>query len=356
MIYLTTFIFFTQAALAAAYRKKAAQHWIILISSAAASIYAYSLSRDSSLYNDAFINYGSSGLGQIPAEMGVIEPGFLLITKILYSIGAPAIVLFVIYATTSVAIKINLILNYSKAPFYSLVFFFSYFFILHDSTQIRASLAIALLFLALTYLANGRRLAFTLIVLATGITIHTSSIVFLVMLFMRGKNGTIAAVLAVLIGFIIYITQTESLLLISKISSAFSPLQETIIQNKLNIYTEEFRDVTTVNPFNIIAITAYIGIALTALQYKKFDAFERLSFNATILSIAIFMAFWDSTTIQLRISEIFAFGLVFTIPHIIKSINNLTLNTNPTAVKIGLILFFVFLYLYFAHYKQMVAL
>lgn len=353
MIYASITIYIFQLSLALAIHNQWARYFFALTSIVIATISAQNFSKDSKVYKDAYSNYGQTGFDQILIEAGMIEPSFLLIAKTLNTIGAPATALFLTFIIPSIIIKTRLILNHSTAPAYSLAFFISYFFILHDSTQIRASLAIALLFLALTYLANGYKLRFALITLATAITIHASSIVFLVMLLMKGKVGTIIASLSMLVGVLVFITHAESLSMINLVAS-LTPFSETIIQNKLNIYIADRDEAAAVNPFNIMAITAYIGIILTALQYRKFNDFEMLCFNATLLSIAVLTAFWDLTTIQLRVSEIFAFGFVFTIPYLIKSINSLTLNTNPTAVNVGILGFLIFLHLYFTHYKQMV--
>jgi len=86
-----------------------------------------------------------------------------VVSKALYQLGFGATSLFFVHAAVSLSVKFYLIDKYSKDSFLSLAYFLSYYFILHDCTQLRFGMAIAFVYLGLHFLAANKE--FPLVVL-----------------------------------------------------------------------------------------------------------------------------------------------------------------------------------------------
>lgn len=114
------------------------------------------------------------------------EPTFLLITWIAGDILDSIRLMLVIYAFLSIFVKAYAINKYSKLLFATLCVWLSHFYIVHDATQMRASVAIGIYYIALHYLLQRNRKAFLLyILLAT--TFHYSALMLLPLAFFGNK-------------------------------------------------------------------------------------------------------------------------------------------------------------------------
>jgi len=108
----------------------------------------------------------------------LVEPSFVLISKICNHLGVGYMGLFFFFSTLGVAIKFRIIQKYSEFFVLSLVVYVSNFFIIHELIQIRASIAVGIIFLGLNSLVRKNIVGFTFyILLAT--FFHYSSFVFL---------------------------------------------------------------------------------------------------------------------------------------------------------------------------------
>jgi hypothetical protein len=112
-----------------------------------------------------------------------LEPSFIYISKLSNLIlEKNAVVMFVIYAIIGVSLKAYAIQKLSHLWFYSLVIYISNYFILHEMIQIRAGVAVALIFISIVPLYDRCFRNFvTLIICAT--LFHFSSIIFLLLWF-----------------------------------------------------------------------------------------------------------------------------------------------------------------------------
>ncbi len=133
------------------------------------------------------------------------EPGFIAIVfffRTLFSTNY-GVAIMVFYAFCSLIIKLFVIKKLSINPYLSLLFYFSYFFLFHEMTQIRIGLASAFFLLSLFSFLKGNKLAFIgWILIAT--CFHYSAIFYLFLLIFNTKSLNKSFYLGILIASLIF--------------------------------------------------------------------------------------------------------------------------------------------------------
>lgn len=318
-----------------------------------ATVISSSYSRDSSTYVNMFNMYGGSGWEHLSANMLQRETFFLLVSKLFYQFGISAVFLFLLYSALSLSVKLFLINTHSKDKWLSLAFFVSYFFLLHDSTQIRFGIAIAFLYLGLHFLADNRKLLFLAIVIFSAIMFHVVSLVFVVMLFFFNSKSLWWLLGLVVVSIVLYPVNLNVFLL-GLVGDAINyfDVQGTFL-NKLYSYLSKPSADIFLGMFSRSAMLVYL-CAIVIFQYRdKFSTYEVLCYNAFILSIFFYILLKDSVDFQVRIRDLFGFSLVFLMPFIHRGMSEYIGSRNA----------YIILYLYlgvhlikFAIYDKMLVL
>jgi hypothetical protein len=318
-----------------------------------ATIISSGYSRDSLSYIGTFNYFGRSGWDGLGNDIFYRELFYLIVSKSLYQFGLSAFYLFLIYAILSLTVKFHLINQHSKDKWLSLAFYVSYFFILHDSTQIRFGLAIAFVYLALHFLADNRKFLFLVIVLFSAIMFHIISLVFVVMLLFTSSKS-LWWLFGLVAGSVILYPVDLNAVLLSSIENAvnYFEVQGTFL-NDLYFYLKNPSADIFLGMFSRSAMLVYL-CAIVIFQYRdKFSTYELLCYNAFILSIFFYILLKDSVDLQVRIRDLFGFSLVFLMPFILRGMS----------VYIGSRNAYIILYLYlgvhlikFAIYDKMLIL
>lgn len=307
-----------------------------------ATIISSSFSRDSASYNNYIFVFGSHDWDRFFTEILHLEGLFVLLSKIIYKLDLSYTFLFLIYATISLSIKFYLIDNYSKEKFLSLAFFISYFFILHDSTQIRFGLAIAAVYFSLKCLSENRRLMFSAIVLFSAIMLHVVSLVFILLLLFTTKKSVSWLLGLILVAIVLYPVNINVIAMdfVGSIVDSFG-LQRAIINKLYTVMLAPSSDVF-LGMFARPAVLSYICAAII-FQYKnKLSDYETLCFNAFLLSIFFYILLKDIPDIQVRLRDMFGFSLVFLVPYLYRALSTLT-GERASYVLITLYLFVHFI-------------
>ena len=147
--------------------------------------------RDSSVGADTsvYVNvYESIGLYDIPKFSEFFssrfEVGFIVFNKILYTISTSYIFMLASYAFVTLFLYFYVIKKQSKDIFLSIFLFFAFMVYIYSLSNIRQSLAIALIMLSYHFFTKGRNWrAILSILLAT--CFHTSALIFLLVFFVR---------------------------------------------------------------------------------------------------------------------------------------------------------------------------
>jgi EpsG family len=246
------------------------------------------------------------------------EPGFLAIIFLFRSIFELnygfAIMLF--YALTSLSMKAYAINRLSINPYLALLFYFSYFFLIQEMTQIRIGLASAIVLVSFISLLNGKRMAFAgLVLLAT--CFHYSAIFYLIILLFDIKKldrnvYIIILVLSVILGFL-------RLPLLNLLGS-FDPSD---VSTKLNSYVELSENGSvTINVFNSLNICNILCCfyLLFAVSEEVFASDKKLILflKCNILSIFLLSFLSGAPAFALRFSQLFSIAQIFLFPYLAK--------------------------------------
>ncbi len=318
-----------------------------------ATVISSSFSRDSEAYNRMFEMYGASGWVALFTEMFQRETFVLVVSKILYPLGLGSVFLFLIHAVLSVSVKFYLINEHSKDKWLSLAFFASYFFILHDSTQIRFGMAVAFVYIGLHFLADNKKLLFTAIVIFSAIFFHVASLVFISMLFFTSKRSLGWLLVMICFAIPLYLVDFRDYLL-DIVGAAINYLEISgTVLNKLYFYIRNHNLDVHFGLFNWRVLLVYF-CAIVIFQYRSvFSKYELLCYNALLLSIFIYIFMKDVVEIQYRIGGLFGFSLVFLVPYIHQWLSEYMSKRNAYIVLLS---FNTVYLLKFAFYDKMIVI
>lgn len=289
-----------------------------------AAVISSSFSRDSVTYNNYIFVYGSHGWDQFFTEILHLEGLFVVLSKIIYKLGLDFVFVFLVYSAISLSVKFYLIDKYSKDRWLSLSFFISYFFILHDSTQIRFGLAIAAVYLGLRYLSENKKLMFVAIVLFSTLMLHAVSLIFLLMLLFTSKKSWSWLLGMVAVAIVLYPVNLNEIALGSVGNFVdYFEVERTIISKVHTVMLSPSSEIF-LGMFSRFAILSYICAAVIFQYISKLSAYETLCFNAFLLSIFFYILLKDIPDLQVRFRDMFGFSLVFLVPYLHRALSTLT--------------------------------
>lgn len=281
-----------------------------------ATIVSSSFSRDSENYNRMIELYGASGWAGLFSEVTGRELFILIVSKIFYNVELGPIYVFLLFSVLSVSIKFYLIDKFSRDTLLSLIFFSSYFFILHDSTQIRFGLAVAFVYLGLSCLAKNRKLLFSLIIMFSAAMFHYSIVAFIVMLFFRTRESLSWLIVLIFSSAVLSLFNYSEIILyfLDSVRGYFDLSGPAI--GKLYLYILEGNPNSYLSLVSRRALLVYF-CAIVIFRYRKeLNAYELLCYNAFLLSIFLYILLKDVEQLQIRASAMFGFSLVFLVPYV----------------------------------------
>jgi hypothetical protein len=212
----------------------------------------------------------------------IIEPFFILISVIIKNtLGNSYISLFLVFSSLSLGLKFFAIKRLTNLWFISAFVYFSYFFILHDLTQIRAGVASSFLLFLVPAIYNRKPVQFLLISFLA-ICFHFSAIIFLFLWFINKGLDKISLVLLIPLGYIFYFSSFD----------IFFSLPFESLNSKLNVY-KTLQDYDTdrlrINVFNSLFL---FKILVYYLLLSKFNYLKNINkYSSIIISIYGFSLF-----------------------------------------------------------------
>jgi len=309
----------------------------ILYLSLVTSYISFNYSRDSLNYINAF----SFQTDNLFDNIAFLEPSFILISKLLLTVGLDAFYLFLTYSLISISIKIYVISKYSKLPLLSFVFYLSYFYLLQDCTQIRISTAIAFFLISLIYFSKNKIFKANIFLFIASLFHYSALILFIFNFINSGKYNTKMYYLILITTVTLY-TMNISIINIIISNSAF--LESFQIFHKLIYYATQTE--VTGNKISIINAKTLLMMLIVSFilfynQKLNLNKFEILSFKSVFMALILYILFIDLPQLAVRISELLMFPLIFLVPSIFK------------VLKYSHFIFMsvlLFLYMYFSYY------
>lgn len=271
------------------------------------------LDPDSENYEYSFQHYYQS------SEMGMVEPSFTLISAVLNVFTDNVHLLFLVYAFLGVTIKLYAFKKNLQCIFVPMMLYISFYFVLHEMTQIRAGVVSALFLLAVYYIAKKEKRK-ALLLIIVGSFFHYSSLALLPTLmfgnidFNRKENIMIA--LLIPLSYLIYFGGISMLL------NTDIPL----IGNKLAIYQqamEKGKMTVNINVFDPVHLVSVMLFYYTLYFRKTITAFNE-NYNVVIKIVAIGLFLHTSLAflpvLALRISQLYCIVNIFLFSGIVYTV------------------------------------
>jgi hypothetical protein len=240
-----------------------------------------------------------------------VEPTFTLISSFVQTfLSSNILYLFLIYAALGVTIKCIAIKQLTELWFLSLIIYCSYFFMLHEMTQIRAGVASAFLLLSIKPIYE-RNLKLFLIYATLGALFHYSAILIFPLWFLKDKPRKNWLIYSVPVAYLLFLLKVNLIIAI--------PIPG--IQEKIEIYKtlQELggEESKPINVFNLFILTK-IGIFYFMLY--KYDViilnnkYSPILLKIYCLSLIAIPIFANIQTIGFRVSELFGIVEIILIP------------------------------------------
>ncbi len=248
----------------------------------------------------------------------LIEPMFYIFTFISNSLINSYQLLFVFFAVLGVGAKLYTINKLSYLPLASLLVYFSNYYFLHEMTQIRVGVAVAICFLSIPVLLNKKYMTFC-IYIGVATLFHYSSILFLVLILIPKSALSIKEImiylLILLLGYVLY----QANIGFAKI---FSYIPIDVVRQKFLSYSEktDANLVTSVNVFSVFQLIKIFSVCFITYHFykNKPTPVESVLLRLYIFSIISWVILFDIPAFAIRISEFFGFSEVFILPYILR--------------------------------------
>jgi hypothetical protein len=246
------------------------------------------------------------------------EPGFITIILLIRSIVASnyVVVLMLFYALTSISIKVYSIKRLSINPYLTILFYFSYYFLIQEMAQIRIGLAAAIFLMALVSFLKGKRWVYVgLIIFAT--LFHYSAIFYLLLLFFNStefnrNRYTVVLVLSIVLAFV----KLPLLNILGNFDFSEMP-------DKLNNYVELSENgslfINFFNSLNVCNILCCIYLMYFTDKEKLLKDNKLILFlKCNILSIFLLGFLTGVPAVALRFSQLFGIVQIFLFTYLVK--------------------------------------
>ncbi len=289
---------------------------IVILLAFLAGFQDVSVSRDHLGYQNAFDNIYEITDNSFYYLLS-FEPGFVAIVVFFRQIFEVnyGVAIFLFYAIASLSLKAFAINRLSINPYLSLLFYFSYFFLIHEMTQIRIALASGIFLISLISFINGKRRTFVaLVLLAT--CFHYSAIFYLALLIFDGKKLNKKLYLGLILLSIIF--GIIKLPLLSVLGN-FDPSD---VSGKFNAYVEMSENGSiAVNVFNSLNILNILCCTFLLFWVKKDDLIKDkkliVFLKCNILSVFLLSFFAGAPAFSMRFNQLFGVAQIFLFPYLL---------------------------------------
>lgn len=231
-------------------------------------------------------------------ECGGFEKSFSVISILVNEVVSDFAyeVTYMFYVVLSLFIKFKLFRKHSTWFGVSLFSYACYGFFLGEMTQIRASLAIAIAWYALSKYSSGKNFLYCAM-LGLASLFHISALLFIVVpILKRIKTSVLVwcVFISIVFGYIIFSINFSTLpkFNIERIDVYLSAMgSKTLVASRFNLY--------------VVLLAAAVFILLRQKEFKS-DIFNSLCIKLALFGICIYFAFYKVPVIPLRVLEFYS--------------------------------------------------
>lgn len=243
----------------------------------------------------------------------MFEPLYYLIPSFLKTIDIShyEAVTFFIFASISVSINLFAISRISNFPLLSIITWFSFNYLLHEMTQIRAGVAVALLLVCLYQHYHRNYIGFILTFLLA-LMFHYTSLLILPILFLRPKSFNIRINFFIL-GISLILGFLRSDFLISPVFLIDAAFVKKLTAT-LQAMTEDQNSINFINPVFISQVLITIWLFINHKNLIVNNKYSYLLLKLQLLCIFSMCAFSSIAVIAFRVSEFYGIVTILTMP------------------------------------------
>lgn len=242
-----------------------------------------------------YANYYDAFIANNSIDGSRFEPSFKLIRLLAFRV---PILGFLLYASLSITLRLRMILHMSPLVWGSIAIYISNLFVLHDMIQIRASVASALLLVAIPYIYSREFKKFCIVVLVATL-FHYSAAVFLPLWFIKtDKSNKYFFITMLVLSYAIAVFNISLTKIFAIIP--FAPTQ--VLYASYAAKVDDY-----VNVFNILQL----GRCLLCLVFWWFVDFVQQKYKLFItllkiytISLCMLPLFADVAAIAVRLSQL----------------------------------------------------
>lgn len=244
-----------------------------------------------------------------------VEPTFLLISKFVKTLFDSAIIVFFIYAVIGVGLKLYAISELTDLKLLSLLSYLSFFFLMHDMTQIRAGVASAILLLCIKPLYERKYKKFFLLGIIASLFHYSALSIFLLIVMKPMKINKQIYGLLIPFGYCLCFLHLDVTGLLKLI-----PIAEVQTKVQAYIYLQDYSEnVEEVNIFNVIfllrcLLSMYLLVFVDIVS--RYNKYVYILLKIYIWGLFSFLLFSNVAGFAFRISELYGIVEVILIPFI----------------------------------------
>lgn len=260
-----------------------------------------------------YIGYIEYYYAIVSTGWSIVEPTFILISKLVSSLTNNILFVFIIYAFFGVILKFIAINRLTDFKMFSVIIYFCGYFLLFEMTQIRAGVAAGFLLLSLKPIRDRKLILFVLIALLA-VLFHYSAIIILPLYFLNARtiNRKFYALL-IPTAYLFYFLNIN-------VFTIFDMLPIPLVQSKITSYTTYALQDDFINLFNYIHLFRCLVAYFFLLKYRIVIAnnqYGLIIIKIYFFALFIFVAFASVPGISSRISEFLLIVEIILIPFLI---------------------------------------
>ncbi len=240
-----------------------------------------------------------------------IEPTFYYLTYLTNYLNSNITLLILIFSILGVSLKCIAISKLTEFWLYSILVYFSFFYLIQEMTQIRVGIASAFILLSIKPLKKNNLLKF-LVYIFIGTIFHYSTLFILPVIFLNKNYLSKVFYFLIPLGFIIHFSPLNPLSILEVI-----PIES--FSKKFNTY-KNLSTNQNINPFGIWNIFRCVICYLLLWKWKYFQSkneYSVLLIKFYILSVFLFLSFSKIPTFAFRICDLYAIVEVILIPFVL---------------------------------------
>ncbi|SMC38412.1 EpsG family protein [Cellulophaga tyrosinoxydans] len=243
----------------------------------------------------------------------LFEPFFIVVSLIIKFTINNVIGVFVLFAIFGVGLKYLAIKKLSDFWLCSILVYYSYFYFLHDMTQIRTSIASAILLLAIPYIRSQNIKMFLLLVFL-GAMSHYSLIAILPMYFISTKKVENIFYFLIPVAYLLFYLNINISSLIGLVNSFYEGGG-----TRFEFYAILAKN----NSIEVLSVLQLIHIILCYIFLWKWkflskkNAYFIILLKFYIIGTSLYVAFADIPALGIRFSELFHIVEIILIPMLI---------------------------------------